>query len=110
MERPDAAQLEQAFEAHQGLWPSFTMQFANALHREVPRLLRRLSPWHLSLSLAAGQIAGKEASNDGKQTLLVKGGTQKVQRTVTSIRPSPPRSTNSNRSFGLELTSGESFG
>ncbi|HBC3835247.1 DUF6094 domain-containing protein [Vibrio parahaemolyticus] len=114
MVRPDARQLEQAFEAHQGLWPSFTMQFAKARHREVPRPLRRLSPWHLSLSLAAGQIAGKVVSNDGKRTLLVKGGTQKVQRTVTNIDQHQTITTTVDQFKplirGLELTPGESFG
>ncbi|WP_285348305.1 hypothetical protein [Vibrio sp. D173a] len=80
----------------------------------MPRPLRKLSPWHLSLSLAAGQIAGKVVSNDGTRTLLVKGGTQKVQRTVTSIDEHQTITTKIDQFQPLiraiELTPGERFG
>ncbi|EHK6027571.1 SAM-dependent DNA methyltransferase [Vibrio parahaemolyticus] len=114
MVRPDINQLEQAFDAHQGLWSSFEVQFANARQRDIPRPLRRLSPWHLSLSLAAGQIAGKVVSSDGQRTLLVKGGTQKVQRTVTHVDEHQTVTTTVDQFKplirGIELTQGESFG
>ena len=114
MVRPDQVQLEKVFNTHNGLWPTFTVQF-NPLRRQcVPRPLKRLSPWHLSLSLAAGQIAGKVVSNDGTRTLLVKGGTQKVQRTVTSIDEHQTITTKIDQFQPLiraiELTPGEDFG
>ncbi|MEZ8633352.1 DUF6094 domain-containing protein [Vibrio lentus] len=114
MIRPDTGQLEQAFGAHGGLWPTFDTQFNLARHHQVPRPLRKLSPWHLSLSLAAGQIAGKVHSNDGAQTLLVKGGTQKVQRTVTTVDESQTITTVIDQFKPLiraiDLTPGERFG
>jgi hypothetical protein len=68
----------------------------------------------LSLSLAAGQIAGKVHSNDGAQTLLVKGGTQKVQRTVTTVDESQTITTVIDQFQPLiraiDLTPGERFG
>ncbi len=113
MVRPDTTQLETAFTDHQGLWPSFGMQFKTH-HQSVPRPLRRLSPWHLSLSLAAGQISGKVVSNDGTRTLLVKGGTQKVQRTVTNIDENQTITTKVDQFQPLiraiEFTPGENFG
>ena len=114
MVRPDKNQLEQAFGAHQGLWPTLTLQFNPLQRQSVPRPLKRLSPWHLSLSLAAGQIAGKVISNDGRRTLLVKGGTQKVQRTMTSIDEHQTITTKIDQFQPLiraiELTPGEDFG
>lgn len=114
MVRPDTTQLEQAFRTHQGLWPSLTMQFNPLQRQQVPRPLKRLSPWHLSLSLAAGQIAGKVVSNDGLRTLLVKGGTQKVQRTMTSIDEHQTITTKIDQFQPLiraiDLTPGEDFG
>ena len=112
--RPDTEQLAEAFHAHGGLWPTFDTQFNQARHQHVPRPLRKLSPWHLSLSLAAGQIAGKVVSNDGSRTLLVKGGTQKVQRTITSVDESQTITTKVDQFQPLiraiDLTPGERFG
>ncbi len=112
--RPDIEQLAEAFHAHGGLWPTFDTQFNQARHQCVPRPLRKLSPWHLSLSLAAGQIAGKVVSNDGIRTLLVKGGTQKVQRTITSVDESQTITTKVDQFQPLiraiDLTPGERFG
>lgn len=114
MVRPDSKQLEQAFEKHGGLWPTFDTAFNLTRHRSVPRPLRKLSPWHLSLSLAAGQIAGKVVSNDGTRTLLVKGGTQKVQRSVTTVDEHQTITTKIDQFQPLiraiELTPGEQFG
>ncbi len=114
MVRPDTQQLSQAFERHTGLWSTFDTQFHLARHQQVPRPLRKLSPWHLSLSLAAGQIAGKVVSNDGQRTLLVKGGTQKVQRTVTTLEEHQTVTTTIDQFQPLiraiELTPGEHFG
>ncbi len=111
---PDKSQLEEAFNQHQGLWPTFSSQFNHARHQLVPRPLRRLSPWHLSLSLAAGQIAGKVVSNDGQRVLLVKGGTQKVQRISTSIEEGQTVTTKIDQFVPLiraiELTPGPDFG
>lgn len=114
MVRPDMVQLTQAFDMHGGLWPTFETQFNVARHQSVPRPLRKLSPWHLSLSLAAGQIAGKVVSNDGKRTLLVKGGTQKVQRSITTADEHQTVTTKVDQFQplirGIELTPGEAFG
>jgi tRNA1(Val) A37 N6-methylase TrmN6 len=114
MVRPDSKQLEQAFEKHGGLWPTFETAFNLNRHHSVPRPLRKLSPWHLSLSLAAGQIAGKVVSNDGTRTLLVKGGTQKVQRSVTTVDEHQTITTKIDQFQPLiraiELTPGEQFG
>ncbi len=114
MVRPDTEQLRQTFEVHRGLWPTFETQFNVARHQSVPRPLRKLSPWHLSLSLAAGQIAGQVVSNDGKRTLLVKGGTQKVQRSITTADEHQTVTTTVDQFQplirGIELTPGEAFG
>ncbi len=110
---PDIEQLKCAFHQHQGLWSSFQMQFKTH-HQSVPRPLRRLSPWHLSLSLAAGQIAGKVVSNDGQRILLVKGGTQKVQRSITNVDEHQTITTKVDQFQPLiraiEFTPGEFFG
>ncbi|MFM2666725.1 DUF6094 domain-containing protein [Vibrio mediterranei] len=112
--RPDSEQLSLAFASHGGLWPTFETQFNQARHQPVPRPLRKLSPWHLSLSLAAGQIAGKVVSNDGSRTLLVKGGTQKVQRAITTVDEHHTITTTVDQFQPLiraiDLTPGEGFG
>lgn len=83
--QPDKALLSEVFTQHKGLWHRFDSLFIQASHRDFPRPLRKLSPWHLSLALAAGQISGLVTSNDGQRHLLVKGGTKKVQRTTTTV-------------------------
>ena len=64
------------------LWGDFAATFR--AHRTVPkRPLRALSPWHLSLALAAGNINGVIESEAGRR-LLVKGDTFKVQKVDTT--------------------------
>lgn len=111
---PDKALLEATFQLHSGLWPSFSMSFEQDKRQWVPQPLRRLSPWHLSLSLAAGQISGLVISNDGKQKLLVKGGTQKIQRTQVNVDEHQVVTTKIDQFVPLiraiNVTSGEQYG
>lgn len=75
--RIDAAQLDDELTRmnNHTLWPQFSQTFSN-LAKPHRRPLRDLSPWHLALALAAGQICGAVTSNDGR-TLLIKGDTFK---------------------------------
>ncbi|TCJ15213.1 SAM-dependent methyltransferase [Parasulfuritortus cantonensis] len=57
------------------LWPAFPRTFS-AQAQAHRRPLRMLSDWHLALGLAAGQIGGFVASQDGR-TYLIKGATHK---------------------------------
>ncbi|MFA0175381.1 DUF6094 domain-containing protein [Vibrio lentus] len=112
--RPEPEELERAFRAHQGLWSNFAMTFDGTHRQHVPRPLKRLSPWHLSLSLAAGQVSGQVTSNDGQQQLLVKGGTQKVKKTQTSVEGTQVVTTTIDQFVPLiraiDVTPGEHFG
>jgi hypothetical protein len=68
-------QLEQEIDQLGGLWPDFNLAFwTDGVTQRRP--LRRLSSWHLALSLAAGGISGIVTSRSGRQ-LVVKGDTFK---------------------------------
>lgn len=68
-------QLEQEIDQLSGLWPDFNLAFwTDGVTQRRP--LRRLSGWHLALSLAAGGISGVVTSKSGRQ-LIVKGDTFK---------------------------------
>ncbi|MGQ7245514.1 DUF6094 domain-containing protein [Salinicola sp. V024] len=68
-------QLEQEIDQLGGLWPDFNLAFwTGGVTQRRP--LRRLSSWHLALSLAAGGISGIVTSRSGRQ-LVVKGDTFK---------------------------------
>ena len=112
--QPDKALLNQVFTAHQGLWHRFDSLFMQASHYAMPRPLRKLSPWHLSLALAAGQISGHVVSNDGQRQLLVKGGTKKVQRMTTSVDESGLTTTKIDQFVptirAIDITPGDNFG
>ncbi|MFA0154538.1 DUF6094 domain-containing protein [Vibrio sp. 10N.261.46.A3] len=112
--RPEMSELSQAFREHQGLWRHFAMTFESPNRQSVPRPLKRLSPWHLSLSLAAGQISGRVTSNDGTKQLLVKGGTQKVKKTQTSVEGAQVVTTTIDQFVPLiraiNVTPGQDFG
>lgn len=71
----DPEQLGQEIHRLGGLWPGFNLTFwKEGITQRRP--LRRLSPWHLALSLAAGGISGIVTSRTGRQ-LIVKGDTFK---------------------------------
>jgi tRNA1(Val) A37 N6-methylase TrmN6 len=53
------------------LWDNFKTHF-NSVNKNTYRPLRKMSEWHLSLALAAGQVSGVVESKDGR-LLLVKG-------------------------------------
>lgn len=60
---------------HTCLWADFSQHFKQRLIVKR-RPARDLSPWHLSLMLAAGQVSGIVSSVSGRR-LLVKGATHK---------------------------------
>ena len=111
---PNKQQLSAVFSAHKGLWHRFDSVFTQAYHRDIPRPLKKLSPWHLSLSLAAGQISGLVSNNDGSRHLLVKGGTKKVQKTMTSVDENSMTTTKIDQFVptirAIDITPGERFG
>ena len=57
------------------LWPQFAVHFSQLGRAHRPPL-RQMSPWHLALALAAGQVSGRVASRSG-EVLLIKGDTFK---------------------------------
>ncbi|GIU42809.1 hypothetical protein TUM4438_10230 [Shewanella sairae] len=111
---PDKILLADVFSEHKGLWHRFNSVFSQAGHHAVPNPLRKLSPWHLSLALAAGQISGHVVSNDGSRQLLVKGGTKKVQRTTTTMDEHNTITTKIDQFIptirAIDITAGETFG
>ncbi|CAC9464001.1 FIG023873: Plasmid related protein [uncultured Gammaproteobacteria bacterium] len=60
------------------LWDNFKTHF-NSVNKNTYRPLRKMSEWHLSLALAAGQVSGVVESKDGR-LLLVKGRTFKEKK------------------------------
>lgn len=82
--RIDAPQLGDELERYRAqlLWSNFDTHFRRSTGACRPPL-RELTPWHLALSLAAGQITGRFRSAEGREFLL-KGDTFKQkQRTVS---------------------------
>ncbi|GHD03420.1 hypothetical protein GCM10007320_63450 [Pseudorhodoferax aquiterrae] len=83
--RIDAPQLGDELDRYRQhlLWEGFDAHFHRASYVCRPTL-REMTPWHLALSLAAGQVTGHFRSVQGREFLL-KGDTFKhKQRTVTS--------------------------
>lgn len=80
--RLDGPQLEAELSrlSSSTLWQQFPAIFSQGrqAHR---RPLRQLSPWHLALALAAGQISGVVKSGDGR-ILLIRGETYKEKDTM----------------------------
>lgn len=66
------------------LWSRFQVHF-NSVNGKTYRPLRKMSDWHLSLALAAGQISGVVESKDGR-SLLVKGRTFKDKKNTTEVK------------------------
>jgi hypothetical protein len=81
---PTVEQVMEVAAVNKGLWPEFSQHF---LQRPVVkrRPCRNLSEWHLSLTLAAGHVAGFVQSNAG-EVLLVKGSTHKIKELSVSIQ------------------------
>ena len=81
---PTVEQVMEVAEQSKGLWPEFSQHFLQkpAVKR---RPCRGLSEWHLSLTLAAGHVAGFVQSNEG-EVLLVKGSTHKIREQSVSIQ------------------------
>lgn len=61
--------------SHSLLWEGLQAHFAQATGACRPPL-RDLTPWHLALALAAGQVTGKITAGNGR-TFLIKGDTYK---------------------------------
>lgn len=83
--RIDEAQLcdELAKFQHATLWDGLQGHFSQARgHCRPP--LRDLTPWHLALALAAGQVVGKIQSAGGR-TFLIKGDTFKRKERKVSV-------------------------
>lgn len=82
--RIDAPQLGDELKRYRAqlLWSNFDTHFRRSTGASRPPL-RELTPWHLALSLAAGQVTGRFRSAEGREFLL-KGDTFKQkQRTVS---------------------------
>jgi hypothetical protein len=77
--RIDAPQLRQELErySHSLLWEQMDTHFRNYQAACRPPL-REMTPWHLALSLAAGQINGRIRSDMGRE-FLIKGDTFKTK-------------------------------
>ncbi|CAN7761570.1 DUF6094 domain-containing protein [Pseudorhodoferax sp. LjRoot39] len=81
----DAPQLGDELDRYRQhlLWEGFGAHFQRASFVCRPTL-REMTPWHLALSLAAGQVTGRFRSAQGRE-FLVKGDTFKhKQRTVAT--------------------------
>lgn len=83
--RIDEAQLknELAKYQHMTLWDGLQGHFAQTRGACRPPL-RDLTPWHLALALAAGQVVGKIQSDAGR-TFLIKGDTFKRKERQVSV-------------------------
>lgn len=76
----DTEQLSEQLSGKKKLWSNFSTYFSS-INATVYYPLNRLSDWHVGLSLAAGKIAGKVTSDNGR-CLLVKGNTFKDKRST----------------------------
>lgn len=83
--RIDQRQLKEEIQSSSALWHRFDLLFRHQASTRRPPL-RKLSPWHLALMLAAGQVSGVVRSRDG-QVFVVKGDTYKAKsvRTETEV-------------------------
>jgi hypothetical protein len=73
--RLDARQLQEVISEHRCLWERFDVLFGST-GLAPRRPLRALSPWHLGLTLAAGQVSGIVTAKDGR-VYVIKGDTHK---------------------------------
>jgi len=79
----DQRQLIDVISEEPGLWRHMGLVF-HYEHRQHRRPLRALSPWHLALALAAGQVSGVVKSRDGR-TFVIKGDTFKDKVSTEEI-------------------------
>lgn len=77
-------EFEESLNNVPGLWAD-KQTFTQSLHKSQRRPLCQMSDWHLSLALAAGEIAGVVTSQTGK-TYVIKGDTYKVQTKTTETK------------------------
>ena len=81
----DTAQLADEIKRNPCLWDQFDLKFRSVALETSRRPLRKMSGWHLALSLAAGQVSGVIQSQTGQQ-FLIKGGTHKEKvRSVSTV-------------------------
>ena len=83
--RIDTEQLGDELQRYRGhlLWQGFENHFRQTTGACRPPL-REMTPWHMALALAAGQITGRFKSEDGR-VFLLKGDTYKrKQRSVAT--------------------------
>lgn len=76
--RLDARQLQEVISQHRCLWERFDGLFGST-GLAPRRPLRALSPWHLGLTLAAGQVSGVVTAKDGR-VYVIKGDTHKEKK------------------------------
>ena len=76
--KPTAEQIAEVSTRYPCLWNQFNTLFQQT-HNIKRRPVRKLSPWHLSLLLAAGQFSGVVHSQSGRK-MLVKGSTYKQKK------------------------------
>ena len=81
--RPTRELAGEVINKHPCLWDEFAQHFKQrSIVRRRP--VRELSPWHLALMLAAGQVSGVVSSGTGRQ-LLVKGATHKEKEVTVEF-------------------------
>lgn len=85
-------QMREEITQLRGLWSDYRAVFAAVGHAPRPPA-RRLSPWHLALSLAAGAISGVVTSPSGR-CLVVKGDTHKEKVSTTEFTENDDGSVN----------------
>ena len=80
----DPQQLSDEIKRSPCLWSQFPLHFDSTqiVHR---RPLRPLSPWHLALALAAGQVSGIVKSTNDNRVYVIKGDTYKEKKVTTEI-------------------------
>lgn len=79
---PDKDQVAEVVKKNPCLWADFQQLFCRS-GVDIRRPCRKLSDWHLSLTLAAGLVSGIVTSPGGR-SLLVKGGTYKTKDRVVT--------------------------
>lgn len=80
---PTAELVSEVKAAYPCLWSDFSNHFRQRASVKR-RPARELSPWHLSLMLAAGQVSGIVTAPSGRQ-LLVKGATHKEKEVAVEF-------------------------
>jgi tRNA1(Val) A37 N6-methylase TrmN6 len=115
--KPTASQIAEVSKQYPCLWSHFNSMFKQTQNVKR-RPARKLSPWHLSLLLAAGQFSGIVQSQTGRK-MLVKGSTYKQKmRKVESVINDASVNTETRiidtdtfvpRILGIDFTEGSEF-